>query len=248
MSKIVDYLKVYDCNNKIRLGEKSDGGYVFIDMPVDSYDCYISAGVSNEESFSRDFINKYNMNSQNSFAFDGTIHNYPYEYTKKITFYRKNIAPYQSPNHVNLRYFINNFSNIFLKMDIEGWEIPWINSLSKDDLLKFKQIVIEFHGINDNSCNSTYDDNSWNSTYDDKLKTFRILSETHYLVHIHGNNYSGIVNGIPDVIEATYIRKDCLNKTPMLNTTSLPIKDLDYPCCKTLPDYNLSHYPFCNKV
>jgi hypothetical protein len=60
-------------------------------MPVNSYDCYISAGVSNEESFSRDFINKYNMTSQNSFAFDGTINNYPYEYTKNITFYKKNI-------------------------------------------------------------------------------------------------------------------------------------------------------------
>lgn len=238
MSNIVDYLKVYNCKNKIRLGNNSDGGYVIIDMPINSYDCYISAGVSNEESFSRDFINKYNMNSQNSFAFDGTINNYPYEYTNKITFYRKNIAPYQSPKHANLRYFINNFNNIFLKMDIEGWEIPWINSLSQEELLKFKQIVIEFHGINDNS---------WNSKYEDKLKTFKALNETHYLVHIHGNNYSGITNGIPDVIEATYIRKDCLFTIPSLNKTSLPIKNLDYPCCKTLPEYNLNYYPFVHK-
>jgi hypothetical protein len=234
MSKVVDYLKVYDCKNKIRLGDNCDGGYVFIDMPVNSYDCYISAGVSNEESFSRDFINKYNMTSQNSFAFDGTINNYPYEYTKNITFYRKNIAPYQSPYHANLRYFINNYNNIFLKMDIEGWEIHWLNSLENDDLNKFKQIVIEFHGINDDS---------WNSTYNNKLEVFKKLSETHYLVHIHGNNNSSITNNIPDVIEATYVRKDYFTSKPNLNTTKLPM-ELDYPCNKNLPDYNLNHYPF----
>lgn len=236
MSKLVDYLKVYNCNNKIRLGNNSDGGYVFIDMPVGSYDCYISAGVSNEESFSRDFINKYNLNSGCCFAFDGTINNYPYEYTNKITFYRKNIAPFKSPYHVNLRYFIDKFNDIFLKMDIEGWEIPWLNSLSSSDLSKFKQIIIEFHGINDDS---------WNSSYNDKMKAIKALSETHYLVHIHGNNYSGNVNGIPDVIEATYVRKSCFDSIPTLNTSKLPIDGLDFPCFAERPDYDLNHYPFC---
>ncbi len=234
MSKIIDYLKVYDCKNKIRLGNNFDGGYVFIDMPLNSYDCYISAGVSNEESFSRDFINKYNMNSHNSFAFDGTINNYPYEYTNKITFYKKNIAPYQSPHHANLRYFINNYNNIFLKMDIEGCEFPWLNSLENHGLNKFKQIVIEFHGINDDS---------WNSAYNDKLEVFKKLNITHYLVHVHGNNHSSNTNNIPDVIEATYVRKDYFTNQPILNTTKLPM-ELDYPCNKNLPDYDLNHYPF----
>ena len=56
MGSIIPYLKVFSFDNKIRLGEKCDGGYVIGDISG-NYDCYISAGVSNEESFSRDFIN-----------------------------------------------------------------------------------------------------------------------------------------------------------------------------------------------
>ena len=59
---INNYLTVYQYNNKIRCGVNSDGGYVIADLNG-YYDCYISAGVSNEESFSRDFIEKYNMDA-----------------------------------------------------------------------------------------------------------------------------------------------------------------------------------------
>ena len=54
-------LKIYHHDNKIRLGINTDGGYV-IGETDGNYDCYISASVSNEETFSKDFINKYNMN------------------------------------------------------------------------------------------------------------------------------------------------------------------------------------------
>ena len=81
----LELLKVYNFDKKIRCGVNTDGGYVFADLDGE-YDCYISAGISDEESFSRDFINKYNMNKYNSYGFDGTITNYPYNYTNKITF------------------------------------------------------------------------------------------------------------------------------------------------------------------
>ena len=68
----LELLQVYNFDKKIRCGSNSDGGYVFAELDCE-YDCYISAGISNEESFSRDFINKYNMNQNNSFAFDRTI-------------------------------------------------------------------------------------------------------------------------------------------------------------------------------
>lgn len=119
-------LKIYNYENKIRLGINSDGGYV-IGETDGIYDCYISAGVSNEESFSRDFINKYNMNEMNSFAFDGTINIYPYEYTNKITFFKRNISPYKNSKNATLEYFMNKYNDIFLKMDIEGCEYPWLN-------------------------------------------------------------------------------------------------------------------------
>ena len=75
--KNLDVLRVYNFDRKFRLGEKSDGGYVCAELN-EEYDCYISAGISNEESFSRDFINKFDMGKHNCYAFDGTIEDYPY--------------------------------------------------------------------------------------------------------------------------------------------------------------------------
>lgn len=234
--EILKYLNVYYFQNKFRLGNKFDGGYVIGDLEGE-YDCYISAGVSDEESFSRDFINYYKMNKNNSFAFDGTINNYPVNYTNNITFIKKNINSFFDSKNANLLYFMRTFKNIFLKMDIEGCEINWLLNTQEKDLLSFKQIVMEFHGINDDS---------WGATYKQKVECFKKLHNTHYLIHVHGNNNGGVTNNIPDVIEATFIRKDCFNVIPELNKLSLPIKNLDFPCVKLKQDINLSFPPFVN--
>lgn len=228
-------LKVFEFNNKIRLGTQSDGGYVIAD--IGGYDCYISAGVSNEESFSRDFIKRFNMNKANSIAFDGTINNYPTNYTKDITFIKKNISPIKNDKLANLSYFMQNYNNIFLKMDIEGAEYDWLNSLDSTGLNKFKQIVIEFHGINDDS---------WGCSFQNKLKCFESLTTTHYIIHAHGNNFSSTQNNIPDVIELTLLRKNCFNEDPPLNTTALPILDIDFPCKSNVKDHSLNFQPFVN--
>jgi hypothetical protein len=236
----IDLLTVFEFNNKIRLGNLSDGGYVIGELnELISYDCYISAGVSNEESFSRDFIERYNMNEYNSFAFDGTINVYPYSYTNKISFIKKNISYYNNCYNTNLSYLIEKYKNIFLKMDIEGAEFNWIYSLNISQLCKFKQIVIEFHGITDDT---------WGFYFNDKIKCLEKLTHTHYLIHAHGNNYSYSNNNIPNVIELTYINKKYFNYIqPNLNTTKLPINNLDYPNNKDYLDYNLDFYPFVNK-
>ena len=84
----LELLQVYHFDDKSRCGINGDGGYVICNLEG-SYDCYVSAGVSNEESFSRDFINKYKMDKKHNYAFDGTIKNYPYKYTDKILFVKK---------------------------------------------------------------------------------------------------------------------------------------------------------------
>lgn len=230
-------LKIYEFKDKLRLGEKQDGGYV-VALLDGNYDFYISAGISNEESFSHDFINFYNMNKSNCAAFDGTIDNYPYKYTKKITFYKRNISDLQSNTTANLNYFTDNYNNIFLKMDIEGSEYSWLKSLSEDRLKKFKQIVIEFHGINDDS---------WNTELVDKIECFKKLTTTHYAVHIHGNNHGPLTENIPDTVEITYIRKDQINNDNLkLNTIQLPIPDLDFPNNPEKNDYDLNFPPFVN--
>jgi len=236
MNNNLECMKIYNFPEKKRLGVNSDGGYV-IGILEGKYDFYISAGVSNEESFSRDFIEMYDMNKYNCAAFDGTINNYPYQYTNKITFYKRNISSYKNNQNANLSYFTDNYNDIFLKMDIEGAEYPWLLSLSEDQLNKFKQIAIEFHGINDDSCNTKLED---------KIKIFNILSKTHYAIHIHGNNCGGSTNNIPDVVELTYIRKNTIDYEPDLNTTALPIRSLDFPNNPNNKDYDLNFHPFVN--
>lgn len=237
MNNCLDYIKIYHFSDKKRLGINSDGGYI-IGILDGNYDLYISAGVSNEESFSRDFIEMHNMDKHNCVAFDGTINNYPHHYTEKITFYKKNISTYKNKQNANLSYFTDNYNDIFLKMDIEGAEYPWLLSLSGAQLNKFKQIVIEFHGINDDS---------WNAKLQDKIKTFSMLSKTHYAIHIHGNNNSALINNIPNVVEITYIRKNSIDYEPSLNNDMLPIDGLDFPNNSNKPDFNLNFNPFVNK-
>ena len=231
-----ELLKVYKFDNKCRCGRNTDGGYVIAELKGD-YDCYISAGVSNEESFSRDFINKYNMHKYNSFGFDGTISCYPYEYTTNITFIKKNINSFTDSNNTDLSNLINLYNNIFLKMDIEGGEYKWLSSINENQLIRFKQIVIEFHGITDDS---------WGSNYYNKVKCLEKLSNTHYIVHAHSNNFGPVVNNIPHVIELTYVNKRCLNFTPELNTYPLPSPGLDFPNNENSPDHDLNCYPFVN--
>jgi hypothetical protein len=137
------------------------------------------------------------MDKHNCAAFDGTIDTYPYNYTKKIIFYKRNIGPIRSKSTSNLSYFTDNYNDIFLKMDIEGSEYRWLESLSESQLKKFKQIVIELHGVNDDN---------WGISLDDKIKCFEKLLNTHYAVHIHGNNYAGINADIPLSVEISFSR------------------------------------------
>lgn len=235
MDKLIQLLRVHHFDNKIRCGANCDGGYVFADLGGD-YDCYISAGISNEESFSRDFINKYNMNEYNSFGFDGTIRSYPYDYTKKISFIKKNINGFNDDNNSNLSTLMNTYKNIFLKMDVEGGEYPWLLSIDDEQLLgNFKQIVIEFHGITNDG---------WGCIHSDKIKCLEKLSKTHYIVHAHANNNGPVINNIPDVIELTYVNKNYFNTVPEFNTTPLPIPNLDYLNNIGLNDISLNFYPF----
>ena len=233
---ILEILTVYEFSDKIRLGINSDGGYVIADL-AGEYDCYISGGVAREESFTKDFIQKYKMHEFNSFGIDSSIESYPIEYTNNISFIKKNISNINNDSNTNLVYLTTIYNNIFLKIDIEGGEYYWLQSMTAETLSKFKQIVIEVHGVNNDS---------WGSTYSLKVECLKKLATTHYLVHAHGNNARSTTNYIPNVFELTYVRKDYFTGVPELNKTPLPIKDLDYPNHINRPDHPLNIKPFTN--
>jgi len=202
-------LSTYSVPNLVRVGPKCDGGYVIVDGF--EYDLFLSCGISDDLRFEDGFLNKYKIPC---IAFDGTISRVP-AHKNLLHWEKKNIGPVNTLTTTNMKEYMGNSKNIFLKMDIEGSEFDWLNSMSTEDLSLFAQIVMEIHWPFD--------------VY--RAKMLEKLNETHYLVHLHGNNYcdrdipTGLPSGrtydgtvtikcqglqeirLPEVFEATYIRK-----------------------------------------
>ena len=236
-----DFLNVFtipDCN-KIRLGNSVDGGYVIYDLE-NNYDCLLSCGVADDSSFELEFFNKYG--TKPGFLFDGTIKNIPNNFPSEYYFIYKNISGHNDIHNTDLKDLIKSHKNIFLKMDIEGWEYPFLSNLSSDEIKNIKQITAEFHGIFDNS-------HGFN--YNLKSQVYELLSKTHYLVHVHGNNAMPvyIINNtikLPMLLEMTWVRKSDV-KDVKRNTVKFPIEGLDYPNDSSKDDYVIDFEPFVYK-
>jgi len=234
----LDYLIVYKSNHpKVRVGSSNDGGYIIADNL--EYDFCISCGIANDINFEKHFSKKYP--NVDIIAFDGTISRLP-ENHSKIQFVKKNISAFESETTTNLHYLLDNHQDVFLKMDIEGYEFRWLNSLSTDQLKKIKQLVVEIH----------YPFNV--SKYDaplsiqEKTDVLKKLAQTHTLIHLHGNNCCGIIKYdnslLPNVFECTYVRKD-MQDTSEYNEDPIP-SYLDRPNISG-PDIHFNDYPFVIK-
>jgi hypothetical protein len=192
---------------KKRLGKNYDGGYIIAEIPNIKYTILLAGGIENDISFEEDFVNKYPID--NAYAFDGTINKLPKE-NSKIIFIKKNIGFNNDDKNTNLHDIIDANESIFVKMDIEGGEIPWIKSLSDKQMDKFEQIVMEFHSPFSNA----------------EIDVFDKINKNHYLIHFHGNNCCGVRNHngvmIPNVFECTYLHKKYFADIPELNKELIP--------------------------
>ena len=99
-------------------------------------------------------------------------------------------------------------------------------------------MVIEFHGVWDANWSGNTNDLPEGFTDD----CFEKLSETHDIVHVHGNTGAGSVNGLPNVIEFTYIRRD--NHVLEENTQSFPVEGLDFSNGSGYDEFSLKPQPF----
>jgi hypothetical protein len=190
----MNILNLMKCDDykKIRLGKDNDGGYVIYDGL--NYDLIIGCGVSNDLSFEEDFVNKYNCKS---IVYDGTIKKLPKHSFNHIW---KNENVYQG----TLNELLNNNKNIFLKMDIEGCEWDFFKNVNLENI---SQMVIEFH-----------DNRNFTIDYD----VLKKIEETHYLIHIHGNNFRKRQLKIEDklihsIFEVSYINKKLCDKVKKVN-------------------------------
>jgi hypothetical protein len=227
-SDLFNYLKVYHIENKIRLGNNGDGGYVISD--VDNYDSYISCGVGDEFSFCKDFIQKYK--TKNNFSFDGTINEVPLNYPDDLIFYKKNINTITDNDNTDLKEYLKRYKSVFLKMDIEGDEYKWIEITDTNELISIKQMVIEFHNISKNILLF--------------ITCLKKITNTHTIIHCNGNNYAGTFlkfkKNFPDVLEITFLSNHYINDKK-LNLLELP-SNLDFPNNPELKPIDLNFTPF----
>jgi len=223
-------LTVYQCPYpKLRLGKEYDGGYIIADVPGVKYEILLAGGILDDITFEEDFIKKYDVKC---IAFDGTISKLPRE-NAKIEFIKKNIGFDNTSSVTNLHDIINANDTIFVKMDIEGGEIPWIQSLSDEQMNKFQQIVMEFH-----------------FPFSEKeIPVFNKINSNHVLVHFHANNCCGVKlhKGvrIPNVFECTYLHKKFFVNPPQLNTDVIPGL-LDMKNVTAKPEIRIDYPPFVN--
>jgi len=216
--------------HRYRLGKDDDGGYIVFDLPC-TYDLLLSGGVCDDISFEVAFCSLHPQVP--CAAFDGTVNGLPAgAQHPNITFFKKNIGSENTDSLTNWHEYLDKFQNVFIKMDIEGHEFPWLNSLSLSQLANVAQIVMEFHEPM----------NAFHQAQFDKL------NQTHYLVHFHGNNcnqtlvrHHNVI--VPNVFECTYVNKKFFLKPPELNTEKLP-SALDRKNSPHVPELQINYPPF----
>jgi len=254
-NKPLDFLQIYETEYiKTRIGSPNDGGYIVADLEG-GYDLLLSCGISNDIQFEDAFLELHPH--LRCLAFDGTIEELPHP-SERIEFIKKNIANHDSETTTTMMEWIRGHSNIFLKMDIESNEYQWLQILEKDDLLRFKQITMEFHFPFTEGWDHFFESRSYVMPVEDRVNCMRRLAETHYMVHMHANNCLGcnqpgapwqggtsIYRGIevPCIFECTYIRKD-ICRNVFLNRSPIPDLRLDTANISHQEDILLSGYPY----
>jgi hypothetical protein len=242
MENLILYTSTYE---KIRLGKPHDGGYVITKLP-ENYDLFISGGIANDVSFEKNLLSLYP--NLKAYAFDGSI-NYLPENVDNLFFVKKFLGNHNDEYTTNLIEYIENYNDMFFKIDIEGHEFRLMPEIiNKGYITKIKQLVIEIHSPADINMFPDYFKGLQDINNDSMFNLLNEFNKTHTLIHFHANNGCKMqkINDIdlPHVFELTYIRNDFVterikNKEPL--PTSIDMKNI---CDK--PDYSFNCYPYCN--
>lgn len=192
-----------------RMGSHYDGGYVTVN-DFSSNDYLMSFGVETNV----DFEHSMSHIVSGMDLYDYSVDSVPQHLTN-YRFYKEKIG--NDSHYVFDR--VPAGKDIILKIDIEGGEWPFFESLNHEDISKFRQIIMEIHwGIQNEEINSP----------EIRLDILEKINKTHQLVAIHPNNWAGIcyINNvaIPQVMELTFLRK-----SDYTFVEGAPSRELFYP-------------------
>ncbi len=252
------FLKPYNVKteNLIRIGPKSDGGYIVHKESINLTKKIITCGLNDDWKFEKNFtklnnhcfVEAYDHTIDKEFWYQrfkkDIIHffllkklrlskiikmfdyiDYKIFFKKKnIHFLKKVVRNSKKEDEISLTNIIDNFEDIFLKIDIEGNEYEILPEVTKHSE-KIISLIVEFHDIDSNL---------------DKIEKFIIENKFLKLIHIHANNYKDInTNGNPNDIELTFVNKNKINISNERSQKSYPIHGLDYKNLKRKKDIEL---------
>ena len=235
--ELISLLRIKKCvgGRYLRVGRRNDGGYAMLDDFADDMKAY-SFGIGDDMSWDMQINDMSGMSVE---MFDHTI---PFEprFHKGCNFHKIGIGVNDDKAHsmISMGTIMEEYGdngtalNSIMKMDIEGAEWDVLETVSKEILTEFRQILIEFHGMT----------NEDKSTFERRLSVLRKLNSTHQLVWVHGNNYTegvsydGMV--IPNTIEVLYLNRKCYNFADA--DTTLPLS-IDMPNMDGRKDFDLSY-------
>ena len=251
-----NFLKPYHTNfsNLIRIGRKSDGGYVIDKRVIKKTNTIITCGLEAEWSFENHF-QKYNKNCK-ILAFDHTVDKK--FWLKRFSRNFISLIFFKKPSQITdffkfVEYLIffrgknkHYQKKIVSKKTNKNNQVTITDAIgdNKDIVLKidiegdeykvldevnknFRKlnlVILEFHDLQNNL---------------KKIKNF--IDKTKFKnIHINANNY-GMVDkrGIPQVIEMTFINPEKFKIKKYKTRRNYPIKDLDFKNRKRGPNIKI---------
>jgi hypothetical protein len=247
--------KPHHREDPVRLGAKSDGGYVVTETAIRNTDLLIGLGIGDNWSFEQGFHKRAGC------AVHCYDHTFGFSHFQKATarLLKESLRiPCTLDIHQiflplkymyffsgNKKHFLEKvggeldkssdfgkiFSRIpesyivFIKMDIEGGEYRVLPGL-RDYFPRVTGLVIEFHHII--------------FLYNHMEKHTRDLRQSFNIVHIHANNHKGVdERELQKVLEITFENKNLHSGEEKESEREYPVACLDYPNFTGFDDYKL---------
>ena len=222
----------------MRTGDENDGGYVMLDdLPGG---IAYSFGIARNVSWDRDMASR----GYDVYMYDHTIDSLPEE---NVRFHWSKLGIGDgSGNDVLLKTLeeliaVNGHegkSDMILKMDVEGAEWGFLESVKPETLLRFRQILFEFHGLMDPKKYGL------SVKYSRILEMLEKVNASHQLIHLHPCNFSNCASFggkiFPQTVEATYVIRDKY-KFEQDYDVELPL-EIDAPDRRGVPDIDLGRW------
>lgn len=216
----------------VRIGGDNDGGYIMLD-DFKNCDIAYSFGIGSDVSWDEDLSHR----GLELYCYDHTIECLPTK-NKKMHFNKIGIsgkdeleAGLLSLDSILYINHCQNESHMILKMDVEGAEWDFFDTVSPYILNLFEQMTFELHGLTNTKNRKRI------------ISALEKVNKTHQAIWVHANNAGNAEQAgdivMPDLLEITYANRN--NYTFLSTEYHCPL-DIDQPNLKNRSDIELVNW------